>query len=512
MFSLSYLSSMTTSLNLYVTSEFQDNPLSTLTYVIASLAGSVVVLPYAKLIDLWGRPQGLGISIISYAMGCIMMAGCNNVVTFLVAQLFYQIGYNCINFSMTIFIADTCSLRNRAFAIAFESSPYIATAYASGPTAQDVYYGPAGWRWGYGMWAIITPVLCFFLWIQFYYNHIQAKKQGIILREPSGRTWQQSVKHYVIEFDLIGVLLLAAGLVLFLLPFNLYEYQSKEWRTPFIIAFIIVGGCLIIIFALYERFLAPITFLPWEIMKNPTVIFTYVMVAALYVPYETWYNATYFPQMMQVAFYQSITDSNYIGNIYSVVSSFWSLVFGFILRYNGRTKWHAALFGVPITILGVGLLIHFRFPSDYVGYICMCLVFVSVGGGTLVICEQVNVMAAVPQRYVAAVLSVETMITQIGDTIGEVISNAIWLNLLPKKLEQNLPKGAPVEQIYGSLPKQLSYPKGSHMRNQINKSYSDTHLIPLIVGVCMYCITLGSTLMWNDIDVRKMRKQQDRLF
>lgn len=511
MFTLSYLSSMTSTLNGYITSTFNKNPLASLTSVISYLAGGVIVLPYAKLIDLWGRPQGFGVMVISYTMGVIMMAGCKGIVTFLVAQIFYQIGYNGINFSMLMFVADTCSLRNRAFAIAYQSSPFIITTYASGPTSEKIWYGSTGWRWGYGMWAIITPVLCFMLWCLYYYNHHQARKQGIASREPSGRTFWQSCGHYIIEFDIVGVLLIAAGLVLFLLPFNLYEEQPRQWQTPWIIALIVVGGCLIIIFALYEIFLAPITFIPWGVMKNPTVIFTYTMVAALYVPYETWYNSIYFTQLLQVSFYQSITNATYIGNIYTVVASFWSLVFGVIVRYFGRTKWHAALFAVPITILGVGLMIHFRGPSHDVGFLCMCFVFISVGGGTLVICEQVNLMAAVPQRHVAAVLSVETMISQVGDAIGGAISNAIWLNILPRKLEQYLPPGSPpFEQIYGNLPMQLEQ-KGA-VRDAINRAYSDTHRIPLIVAVCMYVITLGSVLMWNDIDVRKMKKQQDRLF
>jgi hypothetical protein len=86
-------------------------------------------------------------------LGLIMMAGCNNVQTYCAAQVFYNVGYNGIDFTNTIFIADTSSLKNRALVIAFTSSPWIATVWAYGPAAQSILE-TIGFRWGFGIWAI----------------------------------------------------------------------------------------------------------------------------------------------------------------------------------------------------------------------------------------------------------------------------------------------------------------------------------------------------------------------
>ena len=128
--------------------------LDPVTSIISSLIGGLIKLPHAKLIDIWGRPQGLCLMIASVVVGLIMMAGCNNVKTYCAAQIFYTVVYNGIDFTMTIFIADTSSLQNRAFMIAFAASPWIAVNYAYGPAAQSILK-TIGFRWGFGIWWIV---------------------------------------------------------------------------------------------------------------------------------------------------------------------------------------------------------------------------------------------------------------------------------------------------------------------------------------------------------------------
>jgi hypothetical protein len=66
---------------------------------------------------------------------------------------------------------------------------------------------------------------------------------------------------------------------------------------------------------------------------------------------------------------------------------------------TGRFKWLALYFGVPVTILGVALMIKFRQPDHNVGYLVMCQFFIAFSSGTLVICEQIAVMAASTHQY-----------------------------------------------------------------------------------------------------------------
>lgn len=105
-----------------------------------------------------------------------------------------------MTFSIDVITADTSSLRDRGLAYAFTSSPYIITAYA-GPAAAEKFYAK-NWRWAYGAFAIILPVLATPMVGVLVYAKRQAEKQGLLPKKvASGRTFLQSVKYYVVEFD-----------------------------------------------------------------------------------------------------------------------------------------------------------------------------------------------------------------------------------------------------------------------------------------------------------------------
>jgi len=130
------------------------------------------------------------------------MAACDNVQTYAAAQVFYWVGYDGISYVLDVFIADTSKLENRALMFAFSTSPFIATTFA-GPAAAQSFLRTSGWRWGYGVFAIVTPAMCVpFLFI-FWHNQRVARKQGVLVhkREASGRTALQSLRHYLLEFD-----------------------------------------------------------------------------------------------------------------------------------------------------------------------------------------------------------------------------------------------------------------------------------------------------------------------
>ncbi|KAH0007023.1 hypothetical protein KCU78_g11996, partial [Aureobasidium melanogenum] len=89
-----------------------------------------------------------------------------------------------------------------------------------------------GFRWGFGIWAIIYPVVCAPLSWLMWHNMKKVERQGLISKYSSGRTWKESIYYYAVQFDIIGILLIATGLSLFLLSFSLYSYQAEQWKSP----------------------------------------------------------------------------------------------------------------------------------------------------------------------------------------------------------------------------------------------------------------------------------------
>ena len=132
--------------------------------------------------------------------GLIMQAACNNVETYCAAQVFYWVGNNGILYVLDVFVADTSSLKNRALMFAFTTSPYIVTAWVGGPAATSFLAGP-GWRWAFGTFSIVVPVVATPLILLFEYNFNKAKRAGLVPVRPKHRTALESLKYYAIEFD-----------------------------------------------------------------------------------------------------------------------------------------------------------------------------------------------------------------------------------------------------------------------------------------------------------------------
>lgn len=383
---------------------------------------------------------------------------------------------------------------------AFVSSPYIATVWIGGPIATSLLNG-IGFRWGFGIFAIVTPIMTLPLFALFTYNYGKAKKAGLITVRSSGRTTLQSIKHYAIEFDLAGVILLVGGLALFLLPFSLYSYQAQGWKSPMIICILVFGCVLLVAFALFEKYLAPKTFIPYELLTDRTVLGACILSAILFVEFYIW--DSYFTSFLQVVNNLTITQTSYVANIYSIGSCFFSLIVGGLIRWSGRFKWLALYFGVPLTILGVGLMINFRQPDVNIGFIIMCQIFIAFSGGTLVICEEIAAMAAVSHQYIAVILAVEGMFANIGGAIGSTVAGAIWTGVFPVKLVEYLPQEAQANWtiIYGDLTTQLSYTVGTPTRDAIVRAYGDAQKIVCIAAVAV----------WRDIKVNNFKQVKGRV-
>jgi hypothetical protein len=397
---------------------------------------------------------------------------------------------------INVFIADTSCLKNRAFMFAYASSPYIITVWITGPLVQFYLAGP-GWRWFYGSFAIITAVVMLPLLALFSVNYRKAVRADIIGSTKIKRSSTYAIRYYAVEFDVGGLILLMGGLVFLLLPFNLYSYEEGKWRNSFIIS-LIIGGLMLAGFVLYEILVAKKSFMPFELLLDRTILGGCIVSAVFFISFFVW-NA-YFYSYLIVVTGLNVTEAIYISNIYRAGSCFWSIIVGTLILWTGRFKWIALYFGVPVSMLGVGLMIHFRNDSDVsVGFIVLSQLLIAFAGGALVITEQMAAMAATTHQYIAVVLAVEGMFYSIGGGIGSSISAALWTGVFPKRLAKYLPAETQPDLmlICGDINKQTSYPKGSPTRIAIEAAYGDAQMYMAIVATAVLVLALGAVLMWR---------------
>lgn len=66
--------------------------------------------------------------------------------------------------------------------------------------------------------------------------------------------------------------LTVAGWSLLLLPFQLVNTAADGWKTGYVIAMIVVGVVLLALFAVWEKYFAPVQYFPWAYLKDRTIL------------------------------------------------------------------------------------------------------------------------------------------------------------------------------------------------------------------------------------------------
>jgi hypothetical protein len=274
---------------------------------------------------------------------------------------------------------------------------------------------------------------------------------------------------------------------------------------------LVLGFVFLVAFGLTERFVAPVPFLPWEILASRTVLGACLLDASYQIAYYCWND--YYTSYLQVVYGTSISTAGYINSIFDVVSGIWLLVVGLLIKKTGRFRW-LLWAAVPLYMLGVGLMIHFRKPGWSLGYSIMCQIFIAFGGGTMIIVQQVAVLAAADHNNVAPVLALLGVFGYIGGAIGSSISGAIWTHTLPGNLQRLLPEEALAdwETIYDSLDVQLSYERGTAIREAIALAYADSQSKMLIAGTAVMSLSLIWMFLIRDIKLDKNVQTKGVLF
>ncbi|KAK2752889.1 hypothetical protein FQN54_008042 [Arachnomyces sp. PD_36] len=449
---VSFVDSLTqstqTQLTAYVTSDFSEHALLSTTNVVSSIVGGVAALPISKIINIWGRVEGLILMLLLMVVGLIIKAVCPNVEAYAAAHTLFWVGHIGLVYIVSVFIADITSLKGRMLMFGINATPSIATTFA-GPAIAQEFLDHSTWRWAFGAFCIILPALSVPVVVSFIVNHQKAKRLGMATKRDSGRTLLESAKYYVREFDVLGMLLTTAGFALILLPLSLASSSGSKWKSGHIIAMIVLGVCCLIAFLIWERCC-------WDI---------------------------YFSSYLQVVNQQSVQNAGYILNSYSLTSSVLSPMIGLLIQRTGTFKW-IGIASIPFAALGTGLLIYFRHPGSVVGYLVMCQIFNGVAGGAIALTTQMAVMAEVSHNEVAVVLAMHGVFGSIGSSMGLSISGAIWTNTLPDALYKHLSESHKDQYmtIYGSLKKQLEYDWGTPVRDAIVAAYGDTQRALAIAG------------------------------
>ncbi|KAH7363486.1 siderophore iron transporter mirB [Plectosphaerella cucumerina] len=493
----------------FVTSTFSKHSLTAVVGIISSIVSGMSKLPLAKLLDTWGRPQGLALTLFVWVVGIVMMACCRNVETYCAANVFSTVGAQGTSYCLTVFVSDTTTLRNRSLMLALATTPYIFTTWSAGPIANKILRGP-GWRWGFGMWAIITPFVVMPLVLLFLWNQRKAEKQGLLKNQSSMRNiTPRKVLQYAIDVDLLGIFLLAGGMALFLLPFSIYSYQALRFRSPMIICMIVFGIVLVATFVLWEKFFAPVTFIPFRLLRDRTVFFGGIMFTFVFFCSAVW--GSYFTSMLLVAYNQGVDRTTWISNIYRTGSCFFAIPMAYFIRWTGRFKPLALYFLLPLMMLGVSLMIPFRHPDADIGLVVMTQIFVAFAGGPIVLCGEMAMMAPSDHQHIAVIIAILDLFGSVGTALGSTIAAAIWTGTFRDAIIRHAPPTLRVDLVYNNMYSQLANRWGTPERRAIALAYADSQRYMLITSACILVPAFVAVALWRNIDLRTIKQTRGRV-
>ncbi|KAH8788616.1 MFS transporter [Diaporthe sp. PMI_573] len=506
-FMLALQQGTTTILNMNAYAKFMSAPQIETANILATVVGGVIKLPIAKLLNIWGRAEGFFFFVWVYLIGMIIIATSNGPDAYAAGYVIYWVGYDAIYLIMDVFVADTSGLRNRAFAFAFVGTPFICTAFTA-PLAAQSLLNLTTWRWGYGVFTIVMFFVFTPLALVFKFYSLKAQKMGLFKREKSGRSFAQSFVHYCHEFDIVGCVILMAAFILFLLPFSLEQYGKAGYSSAKFIAMLVVGVCLFPAFYVWERYFARHHFIRWELFRSRTVTGACCLSAILYFSFYSW--DLYYQNFVIVVYDLDLAMGGYMGQIYNVGSTFWSVLFGIWVRQTRHFKYTALFFGLPLMMLGAGLMIHFRGADQGIGYLVMCQIFIAFAGGTLVISQDMAVMAASDRDGVPMMLSLIGLASNIGGAIGLATTGAIFNNTFPQALLRALPaeaKAGYMEIVTGGYLTQKTYPVGSAVRTAIDSAWGYYQKQSCIAATAILVLAIPSIAVWKNYNVdRKQNK------
>ncbi len=138
--------------------------------------------------------------LLIVTIGLIMKAVCKNVTTYAAAHTFYWVGHLGLLYVIDVMLADMTTLKNRMIAFTINGTPTIATTFA-GPAIAELFYEQSTWRWAFGAFCIILIGVSLPAAAVMLLQQRKAARMGALPERVHKRTWFESLKFYVIEFD-----------------------------------------------------------------------------------------------------------------------------------------------------------------------------------------------------------------------------------------------------------------------------------------------------------------------
>ena len=256
----------------------------------------------------------------------------------------------------------------------------------------------------------------------------------------------------------------------------MYAWDSVHTLVP-----IILGIAGLIVFAIYEKYVATDPIVPMSIFGSPTAVFSYVgtLVHALIVLCSLYYLPLYFEAVQEYS--PVFAGVALFPDSFSAAPS--AILAGILITYTGNYR-RAIWLGWILVTLGMGLLCLLESNTSIPGWIFLMLVS-GLGIGILFTSLICAIQASAKPSQLPMAVAMCSFFRSFGQAIGVAIGGSIFQN----RMYANLllyPALAPYADEYSKDAAALvviirSMPAGSD-KNDLKNAYTDS--LRIVWAVC----------------------------
>ncbi|KAL7330883.1 hypothetical protein PS15p_203163 [Mucor circinelloides] len=486
---ISWEKNITNTITSTVSSLFQANNISGILGTVLSILQTALQPMYSKLSDITGRAAAYTFSVCMFITSFIIMACSTNYNMLIGGQVIYSFGYSGVYILGPILIGDSVGLVNRTLVLAVYNFPIIINLFAGGLAAQTII-NSGQWRWGYGHICIVIFVASFPLLTVLWNLQFRAKKAGLLRKgstkyakatsQEKKESFYDKMTWLIREIDLVGSLLLVAGLFLILLPLILATSWGG-WNSSRVIGCLVSGGVTWLLFGFWEWKIAVKPIIPlthWE-SRNPIWgTLTLFMIWTI----NNMMDLQYFLSYLQVTRRVSPLIASYLERGENCANVILPIFIGYFIRRTQR--WRPFVWvGACLAVLGPGLMIPARKMSSPDVFIVMAQIIFGASSAFLNYPVLVGIQGSVPRKDVAIVTALFEVGVSVAGSIGSTIAGAVWNSVLPRLIQKYVPGDYNALAITKSIPKILALPEEQY--KGVAQAYDEAMYILGIIAVCI---------------------------
>lgn len=472
-----------------------------------------------KLADITSRPTTYVVILIFYVVGFAVAASSSTFAAYTVGICFTSVGKSGLDLLSDIIVGDLTPLQWRGFFGAALSIPFVITVPINGFIAEAFV---DNWRWGLGMFTIIVPIMLLPAIFTLYVMQRRGEKLGMVTMAASKRQrvkdvggseeskvdfryWTKLLRQGLIDIDIIGLVILATSFALILLPFTLAEDANGGWSNGGIIAMLVIGFVLLMVFVLFEIYWASKPLMTQRILKNRTFlaavnIYTFNQMASAV-------RNTYFSSYIYIIKEWSTYEWTIFLGITTMGLSIMGPIVGLIQRRTHRYK-SMMVFGAVARLIAYGLLVQADglMIQDTARLVVAQLMFCL--GSFNVVGVRVGSQASVPHEDMASIIALLTLWSTLGSSVGSAVSSAIWTNqmLNRMRLEMAGVDDATILTLYGSIRKlRTGYPFEDPVRQGAIRAYAYVNGHIAITALLLAVVPLIATFFMPDFYLGKQQ-------